>query len=360
MSVHVATWLADLVENRLDEGLTRQSRAHLETCVECAADFEWARAFRERALAQGVRHLTPERVLALAAGDAPPVASEEHAHLEQCAACRSELEWARALDPFEAVIEAIEPKPEPEPAPVPEAVIAAEASGPPGVASPAFAPAPAPVVPPAAVARRVPAPGLLWAGAALALAVVAFVMVLALPGRRATRAERAAARTEAATPASATEPPVPPPAPTLATLARIAPLPPRFTRQGEEPGSFDEARALGLDAYGVGAYEIAAEHLRRALAMRPRDEEIRLYLGSTELLRHNPNAALPLFEMVTVTSDDSAMVHEALWQLANAWLLLDDREEALATIRRLNQRGGRHGASAEALRGEIERFAATR
>jgi len=158
-------------------------------------------------------------------------------------------------------------------------------------------------------------------------------------------------------------PPVPPPEGSgtstpspivLAPLARIEALPVRVTRESFEAGSFEEARALGLEAYQNATFDSAAAQLRVALDRNPGDPEVSLYLGSAELLLGNPAAAMPPLEVAS-RAKDAAIQEEALWQLANGWLLMNQGDDALATGRELGARGGVHAAEADSLVARTER-----
>ena len=72
-------------------------RRHLEAAL--AAEAALLRASR-----QGVRHLRPQRLVELAEGGADAASDEERRHLETCAACHAELEWARRQPPIETIL----------------------------------------------------------------------------------------------------------------------------------------------------------------------------------------------------------------------------------------------------------------
>ena len=182
------------------------------------------------------------------------------------------------------------------------------------------------------------------AGAGVVLAVVVIVIVVSIGHR------------SVSTPGVSGQPAEPPAGEpfSLAPLASIGALPVRLTREAFEAGSFDEARTLGLAAYQGAAYESAASQLRIALDRRPGDPEVSLYLGSAELLRRNPGSAMPPLETAS-RAKDPAIQEEALWQLANAWLLANQGDDALAAGRELRARGGVHAIDADSLIGRVER-----
>lgn len=93
MSRHVESQLADYVHGRLVGDQNTEVKKHLDECTECGADYRWILAFREDGRAEGVHHLTPERIVDIAkAADADTL--EQH-HLKGCQDCMSELAWVR-------------------------------------------------------------------------------------------------------------------------------------------------------------------------------------------------------------------------------------------------------------------------
>jgi thioredoxin-like negative regulator of GroEL len=158
-----------------------------------------------------------------------------------------------------------------------------------------------------------------WAGLAAAAAILLFVLV--------------------------------PPAgdPGLADLAQVEPLPVRITRAVPEPDSFEDHRLRGLEAYATGDYLAAGAHLADALELRPADAEILLYLGSTFLLRGQPESAADLLGGPAIAATDPVLRDEAAWQLANALLMAGRVEEAEQTLETLAVREGRRRGDAQAL-----------
>lgn len=91
---HVADLVLDYVEGRLTPQQSRDVEAHLATCDSCAADYRWASELRSDAERAGLRHLSPERIVALSQG---AVTNDEATHLAACESCRAEIEWARRV-----------------------------------------------------------------------------------------------------------------------------------------------------------------------------------------------------------------------------------------------------------------------
>ena len=134
-----------------------------------------------------------------------------------------------------------------------------------------------------------------------------------------------------------------------AGLARVEPLPVRVTRSVPEAGSFEEIRLLGLDAYAAGDFAAAREYLLRAVELEPDNGEMLLYLGSTELLEGQVEAAIDHLEKARERSPDGAVKDEAAWQLANAALLDGRPEDAVRVLEKIGEFDGRRAEDARAL-----------
>jgi hypothetical protein len=282
-------------------------RRHLESCPECAADVEWARQLRQQVLAEDLRHLAPERIVALA-GDRAAATAEELGHLAICRQCQVEIDWANRQEPVDRMVSEIEPR-------IPIDIV-----------------------------RPQPRSRLGWhwgwaVAAGVAVAAIALIMI---------------------TPTGHRPPPLPPanvpaPAPvSVASLARLQPLPVRFTRAPVAPGGFEDHRMRGLEAYESGDYAGAAVSFRRALAEHE-DDETRIYLGSAELLRGNARAADSVLAPVASQATDTALQAEALWQIVNARLLLERRSDALDALVRLRALESPHRIEADSLVRRLEK-----
>ena len=90
---HIIEQIADYIENRLTPEVHREVEMHLDKCGECAAALAFAMKLREEALAQGLAHIRPDRIVALSA-DRHAATPAEAAHLAACESCRGEMEWA--------------------------------------------------------------------------------------------------------------------------------------------------------------------------------------------------------------------------------------------------------------------------
>jgi len=110
MTEHVTQELADYLNGRLTPDRRREVDAHVEACGECAAELAFATRLVDSARSQGIAHLHPDRIVALA--DAPAGAtSAERDHLEACDACRAELGWAANVSTGHALDLAVAERP---------------------------------------------------------------------------------------------------------------------------------------------------------------------------------------------------------------------------------------------------------
>jgi len=95
MNTHVVDRVADLLEGRLADAEESRLREHLESCDDCRRDVDFAAQLRELVIAADLRHLRPERIVAVADGeDADP---REATHLERCDDCAAEVRELRAI-----------------------------------------------------------------------------------------------------------------------------------------------------------------------------------------------------------------------------------------------------------------------
>ena len=128
--------------------------------------------------------------------------------------------------------------------------------------------------------------------------------------------------------------------PDVSRFARVESLDVTLTRGAVEPGSFEESRRLGLEAYGERDYDSAVEHLSRAAEMRPEDAEALLYLGSASLLLGNGSRAAADLRRAVDAAPNPMLRREAQWQLANAELAADRLDEARRILEPLADRAG--------------------
>jgi len=248
---HVVDLIVEFQIGELTSEAEAEIRRHLGECRECAADYAWVEAFGRNALQQGLRHLAPARLVAMAEGRETAAAAHEEAHISACSSCSAELEWARREAP------AID-----------------------------FEESPSPLK----VRRRERAEdeGRIPFGLALGA---------------------------------------------LAALVRLEPLPVRLSRSASILGTFEENRVAGLEHYSLGNYAAAEGPLRLAAELRPEDGEIRLYLGSVELLQGRGAEAAQTLERALGQGEDPTLREEIFWQLAHARLAAGQPELAMDALR---------------------------
>jgi hypothetical protein len=284
MSDHIVDQIADYLEGRLAPDATRAFESHLEECEACAADVEFARAFQTGAVEQGLMHIRPGRIVALA--DDPSVTTEiEERHLMDCSSCRSELEWVRTSSASDV----------------------ADGGGSPAGRDSGLHPTRD------RKSRWAFSRG--W-GLGLVTAAVAVLAVLLMLPDGTVDPERARG------------------------LARIEPIPVNITRSPVSPGSFEEARLIGLESYRDGDYGRAAERLDEAVDLRPDAAELYLYLGSAAMLDNDYEPATRYLQTCIERAGNDALRDEAMWQLANAYLAGGDVNSARTTLQRIRDAGG--------------------
>ena len=119
------------------------------------------------------------------------------------------------------------------------------------------------------------------------------------------------------------------PRPVFEDLAELAPLPDSFAvYQQRRTG---DAFAL----YDAGQYDRFIDHVKAEIS-EPTQGQL-LYLGSAQLLADRLSDAVYSLRRVVV-SDDSLLVAEARWQLAQAYLRSDEAAPAQDELRHLSSR----------------------
>jgi tetratricopeptide (TPR) repeat protein len=295
---HATDLLSDYLENRLSPESAAQVRAHLDACEACRDLFEQAQRWRDDILAQGARHIRPERLVALADAGETGTTGEEQVHLGACRMCREQLTWLAAL-----------------PAP-PELAATAQAremqAGEPWsvrLRRLLFDP----------LARL---PRWSWGAAALAAAAGVVLILLVQP---------------------------PSVGPGVTGLARLEPLAVLSVRGPAGRGDFASAFRSGLERYAHGAYEQSAADFARAARLDPSHETVFLYLGSARLLAGDPAAAITALERGQANTSDPELLGEYRWQLANASLSAGRLKSARGHLDRVAASGGPHAAEAREL-----------
>lgn len=290
MSEHVVNWVSDFLARDLSPERSREIDEHLSDCPDCSADVAWVRELKDQALRDGVRHLPAARVVELASTGDDAAADSERQHLAACTFCRGEIAWARKdHDSTES-----------DKRPV----------GPSRRSQSVRRPRPVSSIPP-------------WAWIALVAATVLIVVFLIPRGPR------------------------------VSGLARVKPLDVTLTPGAVQPGSFEESRRLGLEAYRKRDYDSAVDHLSRAAELRPDDAAVLLYVGSAHLLLDRHARAAHDLRRAVEAAPNPMLRREAQWQLANAALAADRLEEARGILDSLAHRAGSRRAEAAELLVEL-------
>lgn len=295
MSDHVVDRIADYLEGRLTPEVARAVEAHLDACAECAADVEFARALQTAAMRQGLTHIRPGRIIALATDPAGATLPEEQ-HLMECRSCREELDWVRRSSASDLTD---------------------------GGSSPADS-----GLHPTR-ARKSSRSLIRGWGLGLATVAAAVLIVLFVIPRGSIEPERAAG------------------------LAHVAPIPVNITRSSAPPGSFEEVRMKALEAYRDADYDLAVELLGQAVDERPDATELILYLGSAAMLTGDYGSATRHLQVCIQRASNDALRDEALWQLANAELAGGKVDAARDTLKRVRDAGGNHAEDATRLLSEL-------
>lgn len=253
-------------------------------------------ACREQvALAQSMRedgvHLASTRIVQIG-DDASVATAEENAHLESCEQCAAELALMRALE-------------------LPAELERADA-------------------PEASVARRTPAPRRArrsFSTPVALLALAAVLLLLFFP-----RGEEEGL---------------------MRGFSELEPLPVRITRASAPPGSMEEARLLGLEAYRDARWFRAAEQLRAARSLGA-GIDAELYLASALLLADRDAEALGALETVLADSMASAgVLDEARWLRLQIALRAEDPASVDRWSAQVAAGEGRRAPQARALRDQL-------
>lgn len=133
-------------------------------------------------------------------------------------------------------------------------------------------------------------------------------------------------------------------------FAQIDPLPVRITRAAAEPGSMDEARLLGLEAYRDAQWTHAVEQLTTA-RIRGGGAEVGLYLASSHLQLDRDELALAELDRVLADSTANAgLLDEARWLRVQLALRAEDPASVERWLRAIEAAEGRRAPDARALR----------
>jgi tetratricopeptide (TPR) repeat protein len=148
-------------------------------------------------------------------------------------------------------------------------------------------------------------------------------------------------------------PPAAPPQPSLADLARVEP--PAYT-PGRLRGAADEATARFQEAmteYRRGNYAAAIAGLRRASRLDPQAPHIAFFLGVSQLLAGERDAAIGALGR-TIALGESPYLEEAHFYLAKAHLQAGNVDEARRELDRTIRLRGEHGKAARAILDQLD------
>lgn len=124
------------------------------------------------------------------------------------------------------------------------------------------------------------------------------------------------------------------------------------------PAAQTEAERLflqGMTHYGSGEYNDAIVLLERAAALDSSAAEFQFYLGVTNLLLGRPHAALAPLQQ-SIARDKTRYEPRARWYMANAYLELNDAQQALTELQRIARRQGEYAAQAREMIAKIAAF----
>ncbi|RJP81208.1 MAG: hypothetical protein C4524_02280 [Candidatus Zixiibacteriota bacterium] len=121
----------------------------------------------------------------------------------------------------------------------------------------------------------------------------------------------------------------------------------------EPPAEAREAFETGMEAYLQGRYGEAAGHLERAVDLAPAEDRYWLYLGVSRYLNHQYRDAVPALLRAQEAVNKPLQI-TSRWYLAQAWLALEEPDQARLLLDDIIRRGGEYTSQAEALRTRLQ------
>ncbi len=286
---HVVDRIADAVAGRLDDASQSQVEEHLQACAECAADFDFARSLR----ASG-QHIETDRIVALSEGASTQ--ENETNHLAACGACRRELDALATLGA------------------APDLGVVSE--------------------PRAARAPRATAPrGRRGVISGAILAVAAAVVFMLAPWESGIPLEQQ-----------------------LQALVSNEALPVMVPRAGIQGADEARIKELAFDLYKKGNYADATVAMDQAVQLNPEDTALLLYLGSSQMLAGDAEAAITTLEPAAASETHGDVLGAMQWILANAYLAAGHTQEAVRVLRELQANATSHRSEAGALLVKLEQL----
>jgi len=147
------------------------------------------------------------------------------------------------------------------------------------------------------------------------------------------------------------------PAPELSDLAHLEPVPYRALqiKSGATTTAAERFFEAGMAAYVQKDYAGAIEQLALAARQDSTNASFHFYLGLCYLLSNHVDPAIEHLQR-TIALGGNSVLEKAHWYLGNAWLLKEDRAQALAAFRKVVEMEGDYRWEAEEIIGKIERL----
>jgi len=143
----------------------------------------------------------------------------------------------------------------------------------------------------------------------------------------------------------------------LSDLALIEPVPYRSLqiKSGAEATDAERLFEEGMAAYVQKDYASSIEKLVLAIRHDSTNAGFHFYLGLCYLLSDSVDLAIEHLQK-TITLDGNPVLEKAYWYLGNAWLLKEDRAQALAAFRKVVEMEGDYEWEAQEIIGKIEKL----
>jgi len=143
----------------------------------------------------------------------------------------------------------------------------------------------------------------------------------------------------------------------LSDLALIEPVPYHSlqVKSGAEVTDAERLFEEGMAAYVQKDYADAIEKLAVAVNQDSTNAGFHFYLGLCYLLAQNIDPAIAHLQRAVALGGNSVL-EKTCWYLGNAWLLKNDRAQALAAFRKVMEIEGDYQWEAEAIIGKIEKL----
>jgi tetratricopeptide (TPR) repeat protein len=111
----------------------------------------------------------------------------------------------------------------------------------------------------------------------------------------------------------------------------------------------------GMAEYLRDNYDLAIQHLKRAVRRAPEESQYWFYLGVSQYLARHPGSGIEALNRALSTTDESLRA-KARWYLAQAYLLRGDLKQVQLHLHEIIGVGGEYSARADSLLKQIETF----